>query len=290
MAMPSMPWGERPSERREILPHCSVSVQGIGFNFVEEAISAPTDWRFQEDQHVMVVHRNGRLRSMESEFEKGPSGRILPSVGDIWMIPAGQRYAALAQGDTVGYCEMKIPTALLGREAIVPRMGHRDPFLHSAVDRLAGLGARDDDTAFLLRDTIGEAIRLHLLDGYTPISGRAQKRRGRSDLSPSQRRLFLDHLDAELDARHSLAGMAGLVGMAIPEFVVAFSASFGMTPHQFLIAYRIRRAKELLVGSRSSITTIGLAVGFSTPSHFANSFKQAVGITPSAYRKAASRG
>jgi len=62
--------------------------------------------------------------------------------------------------------------------------------------------------------------------------------------------------------------------------------AFGTTPHQYLIERRINRARRLLSAGTASITEISMSVGFSTPSHFATTFKQRVGVTPSAYRAA----
>ncbi|SHW60084.1 Putative transcriptional regulator, AraC family [Mycobacteroides abscessus subsp. abscessus] len=76
--------------------------------FATEQIATPTDWFFHEGRHVVVVHRRGRLRTMELEFEGGPSGRADPQVGDIWLIPADRRYCALAHGSTVEYCQMTL--------------------------------------------------------------------------------------------------------------------------------------------------------------------------------------
>ena len=286
MVLSSMLWDELPPQpERHVLSHYGVSLGGIGFNFVEEAIAAPTDWTFEEDHHVIVVHRNGRLRSMDSEFEHGPSGQILPKVGDIWVIPAGSRYSALAQGDTVGFCEMKIPAALLGGETIIPRIGHTDAFLHHAMNRLFLLAQRTDDLASIMRETLGETIRLHLLDDYAPIPDPARSGR----LTSRQEHLLTRHIDDQLDRRHSLAEMATLVGLSVPELLVAFTVSFGRTPYQFVIMRRIARARHLLANTRRSITDTALAVGFSTPSHFATSFKQVVGVSPTVYRNAVRR-
>lgn len=47
-----------------------------------------------------------------------------------------------------------------------PRVGFRDPFLYHVSARLASVAHRDDTITQLLRDTIGEAISLHLRDQY----------------------------------------------------------------------------------------------------------------------------
>jgi AraC family transcriptional regulator len=44
------------------------------------------------------------------------------------------------------------------------------------------------------------------------------------------------------------------------------------------------RARELLANSRLTITEIALAVGYQTPSSFAQAFRGTLGITPTGYR------
>jgi len=140
--------GERPRTPRTVLARRGLAAQGMNFSFVSERIATPTDWCFSEGHHVLVVHRDGRLKSMESEFSSGPTGRILPRVGDVWVIPADHRYAALATGDTVGFCEIAFPATALPSRQLTPRIGKLDPFLHRLTDRLAGLADRDDAMTF----------------------------------------------------------------------------------------------------------------------------------------------
>lgn len=275
---------DRPAPVRDVLSRQTLTMQGVGIQFVREAITRPTDWSFQEKHHTLVVHREGRMDSMESLFSHGPSGRLLPQVGDIWVIPADHRYAALARGQTVGFCELTIPRTLMKGLEIRPRIGFRDPFLHALVEKLAAVAGRDDDIARLSRDALAEILRLHLVDHYG--EGRAPAPRPpRNRLDAAQRARLVTAMDDQLDNSLSLREMAGWVDLSPDLFLTAFSAAFGTTPHQFLIARRIDRAKALLAASRRSVTDIALATGFASPSHFATSFRQHVGLTPSDYRR-----
>lgn len=50
-------------------------------------------------------------------------------------------------------------------------------------------------------------------------------------------------------------------------------------------AIRVQRARELLEGSRASITDISAALGYSAPAHFARTFRKATGVAPQDFRR-----
>ncbi len=64
-----------------------------------------------------------------------------------------------------------------------------------------------------------------------------------------------------------------------------FKQQTNMSPIEYLIEYRIKQAKHMLVASKLSITEIALNCGFNSPSNFAMQFKQLTNLTPTEYRK-----
>jgi len=80
--------------------------------------------------------------------------------------------------------------------------------------------------------------------------------------------------------------LAGMCALSEYHFARMFRESFGLPPHQYLLARRVNRAKELLRSSSLPLSEIALACGFSSASHFTNRFRQAMGATPGEYRKA----
>ncbi len=274
--------GTRERSPRTMLSTIAASAQGIDFRFVSEQITTPTDWCFEEDHHVVVVHRGGRLRSMEVEFERGPSGPHTPRVGDVWVIPAEHRYAALAHGRVVQFCELSIPTVALADRDLPARTQHRDPLVHRLIERMSSVADRSDVTARLLIESLAESVRLHLVDQFGGSAARSPRRRTFDRLTRAR---LMEYLEYSLDSEISLADLAELADMTVAEFSSTFTADFGSTPYQFVLDRRIRRAKQLLATTAMSITDIGMAVGFSTPSHFATTFKNRVGMSPSSYRR-----
>ena len=64
-----------------------------------------------------------------------------------------------------------------------------------------------------------------------------------------------------------------------------FKGVYGTTIHHYLKECRINAAKRLLEESDQSVLEIANAVGYENGSKFTSAFKEATGVTPSAYRK-----
>ena len=58
----------------------------------------------------------------------------------------------------------------------------------------------------------------------------------------------------------------------------------GVTPHQYLVRTRLRRAARLLADGARSITDVALDVGFGDLSNFVRTFHRAAGVSPRRFR------
>jgi AraC family transcriptional regulator len=58
----------------------------------------------------------------------------------------------------------------------------------------------------------------------------------------------------------------------------------GITPHQYLLTCRIKKAQQLLHQKSLSLAEISLQVGFHDQSRFTSVFRKRVGFTPKQYR------
>lgn len=283
--MAMKPWNDdRPLTRRMVLGERAVATRGLSLRFATEQIDTTTDWCcFDDSRHLVFVHRAGRLRSMETDLDWGPSGRALPSVGDVWVVPAGDKCASLVEGDTAGYCEIAIPDHLLGETTLIPRVKHHDPLIHQMVERIYDVADRDDAVARLLTESIGETLRLLITDNYTESVQRRNERRA-DVLDSATRSMLIAFLEDGMDSEISLETLARQAKMSVGGFIKAFRAAFHTTPYQFLLDRRIERAKSLLRNTSHTVTEVSAMVGFSTPNHFATAFRRRVGVSPSTYR------
>ena len=78
--------------------------------------------------------------------------------------------------------------------------------------------------------------------------------------------------------------LARLARLSTFHFIRTFRAETGMTPHQYVRARRIDRARELLVTTPMPVTEICDAVGFQSLGSFSTLFRRITGETPGAYR------
>jgi AraC-like DNA-binding protein len=81
-----------------------------------------------------------------------------------------------------------------------------------------------------------------------------------------------------------LADLAALVNWSPYYLLRVFHQAVGLPPHAYLESVRVRQAQHLL-SQGNSLVDVAYATGFSSQSHFSNSFKQFIGVTPGQYAK-----
>jgi AraC-like DNA-binding protein len=90
-------------------------------------------------------------------------------------------------------------------------------------------------------------------------------------------------------ADEPLRDAAKLVGIHQTHFSRAFHRHLGMTPNDYRLRARVRRASEMLLATSARITNIAQACGFNDQSHLTRAFGAALGLTPAAYRRTFAR-
>ncbi|MBC3411946.1 MULTISPECIES: AraC family transcriptional regulator [Pseudomonas] len=135
----------------------------------------------------------------------------------------------------------------------------------------------------LLTNSLAHAIIDHAVLHQT---GRREGLRVKGGLAPHQRRQLVDYIEASLDQPLTLGELALRCNLSEYHFARMFRASFGLPPHQYVLARRLHRACQLLRVGHMALGQVALACGFASASHFSNRFRQALGATPGEYRAA----
>jgi AraC-like DNA-binding protein len=93
-----------------------------------------------------------------------------------------------------------------------------------------------------------------------------------------------DFLHAELRNAPTLDDLARASGLSRAHLSRQFSATFGVAPHQYLIALRLDHAKRSLAAG-ASVTEVCYQLGYESLGSFSTSFHRHLGVTPRAWQQ-----
>src|SRR6478735_7018400 len=99
----------------------------------------------------------------------------------------------------------------------------------------------------------------------------------------------LDAVLEDLDGDHTVASLARQAAMSERTFARRFSAEVGTTPHQWLTAQRVLRARRLLETTDFDVERIARESGFATGAVLRHHFQRQIGVPPLSYRKTFTR-
>jgi len=91
----------------------------------------------------------------------------------------------------------------------------------------------------------------------------------------------VSYVDMHFHHKIHLADVATLCEMHPSTFSRAFKKDHGVTFSDYLMRYRVNKAKELLDNTHATVTEIAFAVGFRDSSYFTRMFRRVLGVYPS---------
>jgi AraC family transcriptional regulator len=95
----------------------------------------------------------------------------------------------------------------------------------------------------------------------------------------------VEYIEGHLDAGVTLEQLAAVARLSPYHFARQFKRATGMPPHQYVIARRVERARQLLQGGDDlALAEVAAHAGFSDQSQFTRHFKRLVGVTPGQFR------
>lgn len=131
-----------------------------------------------------------------------------------------------------------------------------------------------------------QALVLRLARGGDDLRARANAEEG---LSSQASRQIEAYLKENFHGQISVPDMAALLGISSGHFTTCFKASFGLTPHQYVIKLRLDEAEACLRDTQIPIGEIAARLGFSSQSHLTTAFRKYRGITPKEVRRRSGR-
>src|SRR5712672_2275661 len=256
----------------------TVAWDGMAAEIVQATRPEKIEFRFRAPLHLRAVYDQG-IRSDGETFVDGlPRSKLRDVRRKLTFVPAGHVYhdewqepRVLTRVLYLYFDPAKMPTyreANIEPATLAARLFFEDATLSDTALKLKRLIERAGVSSSPYLEALGIVLAHELIR-----------------LNARQQRVTTAYVEEHLAEQISLTTLAGLVSLSPYHFCRAFRQSFGTPPHRYHSSHRIERAKTLLVESASSVTEIGLAVGFRDTSSFTTAFRKATGQTPTAYRR-----
>jgi AraC family transcriptional regulator len=229
-----------------VFPHTSVY---IGRDGGERVLATPN--------HVLFYGSN-ELYRRELHDPRGDRCVFVTVDPDLWSELVG---ASLP----VWHCRSDADLYLVHHLVVRELCGDRPPDQLFAEEALHGLVAR----------ALGRA-----LEADRPRRGRPLTRAAHRDLAEAAKALLAERHGESL----SLGEIACALHTSPFHLARVFHAWTGFTLHRYRIQLRLRRALERMLDPGTELTRLAFELGFSSLSHFSDSFRRAFGVAPSALR------
>ena len=191
-------------------------------------------------------------------------------------------HCALQEGFTLGVADE------LDRGQISPpafRVGIQDKTIRRILELLIEELETERSLGRLFVDSLAHALATRYLLLECTANSHSEPRVSRLPARLLNR--VREKIEANLDTDLSLDSLAAESGYSRAHFLRMFRAATGLTPHQYVMDLRIRRAQECLRQKDASIIDIAVSCGFSSQSHMTTVFRQRLEMTPAEYRRSA---
>lgn len=123
-------------------------------------------------------------------------------------------------------------------------------------------------------------LQLRMIIDYTEKVNKLKNGQNTSKLTIDVKNYILHHLSEPI----TTSALADALYMSRGYLCEKFKKDSGVTISDFILSTKTDEAKRLLTITDKSISAIGEYLGFSSQSHFNNTFKKYEGITPKKYR------
>ncbi|MFD2720191.1 helix-turn-helix transcriptional regulator [Hymenobacter monticola] len=256
--------------------------------FQLEAMALPAHYHAQ---HLLIIHQ-GR----QPVVSKRQSGNRVEQdqfqFGDAGLYPAGE-YGPIALDGPADVIHVHLDAEQLENRvgqsrhlshfALRERFCFADGLLTQLGRQLLAAAGAEHALGQLYVESLTNALCYHLIEHHTTHERRA------AGPGPQLPAAVLGRIDAYLEAHAeqtvTLEVLAGLAHLSVFHFARRFKLTTGQSPYQYVLGWKIRRARQLLRAGNLPLAHISDALGFASPAHFSAAFRRAVGQSPREFQR-----
>lgn len=254
-----------------------------------EAMALPAH---AHEQHLLLVHQGNRpVVASRRDGRRTHTEQFCR--GDVGLYPGGE-YGPFKWDGAVDIVQVHLDAQVLEDRArrdldlayvaLHERFRCQDDLLVQVAGQLLAATGRVHTLGQLYAESLATTLSYHLLEHHATFERRPARAAAKGLPAPVLARLDA-YLEASAEQPITLEALADLANLSVYHFARCFKRTTGCSPYQYVLAWKIRRARTLLRAGELPVAAIGDALGFASPAHFAAAFKRAVGQSPRAFQQ-----
>jgi AraC family transcriptional regulator len=229
----------------------------------------------------------------------GVVDRALAERGTIWLSPAGSKEVHVdIAAPLPQMLHMYLPARHFSAESLGIDVGDsapeslryqrsfQDPLLAEIAFAIVSEMRTQTAGGRLLAETLAGSLAARLMHSHSSLSpDKDLEQLSHQGLDRRRLTRVREYIAANLESDLTIAQLAKVACLSQFHFARAFKAAVGQSPHQYVSAQRLERAKEMLTRGDQSLLDITIALNFSSQANFTRAFRVGTGMTPGQFRR-----
>jgi len=287
------PCGKLEWHQREPDSRCAISFKLMSWSWFSAELlrASPTelDFRVKGDAAYLALHDSVRSDG-ETTLDGGNRSTLTDLRHKLTFVPIGSSAGGWNrfEGRAASVFAVHLNSTRSDHDAnditnVPPALYFENSNLKATLQKLQSAldGSGINDHAYV--ETLGLLLLWELRHAADPRNSRLKPVRG--GLTARQSRRVKEFIDAQIPNEITISDLAALAGLSHYHFIRAFKDTVGLTPYQYVLSERVRRARGLLSNPDISLGDVALSVGFSDASQLNRVFRKFAGVTPTAFRR-----
>jgi AraC family transcriptional regulator len=247
----------------------------------------------------ICVDVHGGASVVVTRQRHGVTDRTVSERGTIWLSPARGPETLIEMSDPLpSILHIFLPPSQFspkslgeGSESFAVESlrfegSFQDPLVAEMAYAITSELQRETSVGSMLIETLASSLAARLVQNDVGTLARdISARSAQAGLDRRRLTRVLDYIGANLEGDLTLARLASIACLSRFHFSRAFKAAIGRSPHHYVSAKRLERAKQLLEKGDQPLVQIALTLQFSCQANFTRAFREATGQTPAQYRR-----
>jgi AraC-like DNA-binding protein len=280
--------GRETKQREEVLSHARIHATSktFGWSGIYAEVGENDGWHVDNlvpAGHYVAINRDDRDFAFKA-LDSGEWKNVTIPPRHLWVQPAGEPFSFRVD-TTAKWCgaimdPAKMATIVGSEAAVESAIGLYDPVLIPIMEALCAEVLRGGSSGARFADAMIAAIGTQLIR----LFGETQKQ-FKGGLTGRTLRVVADYVETSLAREIDVETLANLAQLSQAHFSRAFKQTTGQSPHQFVTAKRLDRARRLLADTNEPVASIAIECGFSDQAHLSRLFSQAFSVSPTQFRR-----